>query len=80
MIGRTLYVVQNFSNSVAVVRLDAQGTSGTLVDTLTDPAFDIPTTVAAYGSSLFLPNARFGTPPTPETPSTTWCGSTAEPA
>jgi len=65
--GRTLYVVQNFSNQVAVVRLDAAGTSGSLVDTLTDPAFDVPTTVAAYGSGLFLPNARFSTPPTPDT-------------
>jgi sugar lactone lactonase YvrE len=67
VIGRTLYVVQNFSNAVAVVRLDADGTSGTLVDQLTSPEFDVPTTVAAYGSSLFLPNARFSTPPTPAT-------------
>lgn len=67
VIGRTLYVVQNFSNAVAVVRLDAQGTSGTIVDELTSPEFDVPTTVAAYGSSLFLPNARFTTPPTPTT-------------
>ena len=67
VIGRTLYVVQNFSNAVAVVRLDAAGTSGTLVDHLTDPRFDVPTTVAAYGSTLFLPNARFSTPPTPDT-------------
>ena len=67
VIGRTLYVVQNFSNTVAVVRLDAAGTSGTLVDELTDPRFDVPTTVARYGSSLFLPNARFSTPPTPDT-------------
>lgn len=67
VIGRTLYVVQNFSNAVAVVRLDAQGTSGTIVDELTSPEFDVPTTVAAYGSSLFLPNARFTTPPAPTT-------------
>ncbi|HVL62767.1 MAG TPA: hypothetical protein VM430_15350 [Microbacterium sp.] len=68
VIGRTLYVVQNFSNAVAVVRLNAQGTSGSLVETLTAPAlFDVPTTVAAYGSSLFLPNARFTTPPSPDT-------------
>ena len=67
VIGRTLYVVQNFSNAVAVVRLDAQGTRGTIVDELTSPEFDVPTTVAAYGSSLFLPNARFSTPPTPAT-------------
>lgn len=67
VVGTTLYVVQNFSNTVAVVRLAADGTSGTLVDQLTSPEFDVPTTVAAYGSSLFLPNARFSTPPTPDT-------------
>jgi len=68
VIGRTLYVVQNFSNAVAVVRLNAQGTSGSLVETLTAPeSFDVPTTVAAHGSSLYLPNARFTTPPSPGT-------------
>lgn len=67
VVGNTLYVVQNFSNAVAVVRLAADGTSGTLVDQLTDPAFDVPTTVARFGNSLFLPNARFGTQPTPDT-------------
>ena len=67
VIGRTLYVVQNQLNQVAVIRLDAGGTSGSLVDTLTSPAFDVPTTVASYGSGLFLPNARFTTPPTPDT-------------
>lgn len=67
LIGRTLYVVQNQLNRVAVITLDAQGTSGTLVDTLTSEAFRVPTTVARYGNGLFLPNARFGTPPTPTT-------------
>jgi sugar lactone lactonase YvrE len=63
MVGRTLYVVQNRLNQVAVIRLDASGTSGTLVETLTSEDFDVPTTVAAYGSDLFLPNARFGSQP-----------------
>jgi sugar lactone lactonase YvrE len=67
VVGRTLYVVQNFANMVAVVELDAAGTSGEVVDQLTSPDFDVPTTVARYGDSLFLPNARFGTPPTPDT-------------
>ena len=67
VVGTTLYVVQNFSNAVAVVRLDADGTSGTLVDQLTSPDFDVPTTVARFGHSLFLPNARFDTQPTPDT-------------
>lgn len=67
LLGRTLYVVQNRLNQVAVVRMDADGRTGSVVDTLSSESFDVPTTVAAYGSSLFLPNARFGTPPTPDT-------------
>ena len=59
--------MQNQLNTVAVVRLDPAGTSGELVDQLTSPEFQVPTTVARYADSLFLPNARFGTPPTPDT-------------
>jgi sugar lactone lactonase YvrE len=66
--GRTLYVVRNQLEQVAVFRLNAAGTAGQLVDTLTSDDFDIPTTVAAFGNSLYLPNARFNTPPTPDTP------------
>ena len=67
VVGRTLYVVQNFSNAVAVVELSPDGTSGTVVDTITDADFQVPTTVAKFGKSLFLPNARFDTPPMPDT-------------
>jgi sugar lactone lactonase YvrE len=70
LIGRTLYVVQNQLNAIAVIRLDKRGTSGTVVRRITDPRFDIPTTVAAFGNRLYLPNARFTTPPTPTTPYT----------
>ncbi|WP_175543764.1 superoxide dismutase [Micromonospora pattaloongensis] len=66
--GRTLYVVQNRLNIVAAVRLNDAGTRGAIVSRLTDPRFDVPTTVAAYGKRLYLPNARFTTPPTPTTP------------
>jgi sugar lactone lactonase YvrE len=65
--GNTLYVVQGQLNQVSVISLDADGTSGVLVDTLTSTEFDVPTTVAAFGNSLYLPNARFGTPPEPDT-------------
>lgn len=68
LIGSTLYVVQNRLNQVAVLRLNSSGTSGRLVETRTDPRFDVPTTVAAFLNRLYLPNARFTTPPTPETP------------
>lgn len=70
--GRTLYVVRNFANQVAVLRMSRDGRSGELVDTIAGTEFDaevdIPTTVAAFGPWLYLPNARFSTPATPETP------------
>ncbi|HEY9289827.1 MAG TPA: superoxide dismutase [Microlunatus sp.] len=65
--GRTLYVVQNQLNQIAVIRLDRAGDSGELVGTITDPDFDVPTTVAAFGTRLYLPNARFTTEQTPQT-------------
>jgi sugar lactone lactonase YvrE len=65
-LGHSLYVVQNRLNQVAKYRLTSSG--GTLVSTTTDPRFDVPTTVAAFGKRLYLPNARFSTPPTPTTP------------
>lgn len=63
--GKTLYVVLNFTNRIAVVELDADLSSGLVVATLTDPAFDIPTTVAEHASALYAVNARFSTPPGP---------------
>ncbi|WP_104128089.1 SMP-30/gluconolactonase/LRE family protein [Cryobacterium sp. Y57] len=68
VVGRTLYVVQNQLNTVAVIHLNAAGTSGELIDRYTDPDFQVPTTIAKFGNGLYLPNARFGTPPTPDTP------------
>ncbi|GAA1813035.1 hypothetical protein GCM10009682_37760 [Luedemannella flava] len=58
--GHTLYVVQNRLNTVAVIRLDRRGTAGTVTQRITDTRFDVPTTVAAFGNRLYLPNARFG--------------------
>jgi hypothetical protein len=31
---------------------------------LTDPDFDVPTTIDRFGSRLYAVNARFSTPPT----------------
>lgn len=70
LLGRTLYVVQNRLNQVAVVELNRAGTTGVLRRVLTDPDFDVPTTVAGALGRLYLPNARFSTPPTPATPYT----------
>ena len=68
--NRTLYAVQNRANKVAVVRLDPRGTTGSLKRTIASDEFDVPTTVARFGNRLYLPNARFTTPPTPNTPYT----------
>jgi hypothetical protein len=65
--GNKLFVVLNTQNRVAVVKLNADGTAGTLKRTITSPDFDVPTTVARLGSRLYLPNARFTTPATPST-------------
>jgi hypothetical protein len=67
VVGRTLYVVQGQTNTVAVVRLNAAGTSGELVEQRTDPHFQFPTTIARFGKGLYLPNARFDIAPTPDT-------------
>ncbi|WP_327693803.1 SMP-30/gluconolactonase/LRE family protein [Streptomyces sp. NBC_00459] len=67
LVGRTLYVVQNRQNAVDVFTLSQDGSSGVFQRRITDPDFDVPTTVAAYRNRLYLPNARFSTTPTPET-------------
>ncbi|MGH3244505.1 MAG: SMP-30/gluconolactonase/LRE family protein [Spirillospora sp.] len=64
--GTTLYAVQNRFNTVAVLRLNATGTDGRVVRRVRDPRFDLPTTVAAFGDRLYLPNIQFfATGPTP---------------
>ncbi|MFI1827863.1 superoxide dismutase [Streptomyces sp. NPDC020412] len=67
LLGRLLYVVQQQLNTVNVLRLDDAGTRGTEVDRITDVRFRIPTTAAAYGNRIYLPNARFDVAPTPDT-------------
>ena len=65
--GRTLYVVQNRDNKVAVVALAKGFASGKVVRTITHPALDVPTTIDRHGERLYVVNARFGTPPGPNT-------------
>ncbi|WP_214416169.1 SMP-30/gluconolactonase/LRE family protein [Sphaerisporangium fuscum] len=69
--GRTLFAVQNRLDAVAVLRLNAAGTDGRVVRRVSSPRFDVPATVAAFRSRLYLPNARFTTEQTPDTPYTT---------
>lgn len=65
--GKTLYVVQNRLNQIAVIELNSDLTEGTILETITSSAFRVPTTIARFGNSLYAVNARFGTPPTPTT-------------
>jgi hypothetical protein len=66
--GRTLYVVQNQFNRIEVFALGPGLSSATLQRTLTPAGLDIPTTAAWVAGSLYVVNARFGTPVTPSTP------------
>jgi hypothetical protein len=63
--SRTAWVVQNFDNSVAKIRLSHDFTQGRLVRTITDPLFQVPTGAALHGGRLALVNSRFdlGFPP-----------------
>jgi hypothetical protein len=65
--GKTLYVVQNVLNQIAVVELSPDLTSGTIAGFLTSNDFRVPTTIAKFGHALYAVNARFGTTPTPTT-------------
>jgi hypothetical protein len=65
--GRTLYVVRNQLNVVAVIELAPDLVSGTVIEELTADGFDVPTTIARFGGDLYAVNARFGTPVTPAT-------------
>jgi sugar lactone lactonase YvrE len=58
--GRTLYVVQNQLNRVAVIALSADLSSGRVVTRLSDPDFAVPTTIDDHGRRLYAVNARFG--------------------
>jgi hypothetical protein len=63
--GQTLYVVRNRLNEIAVIDLARDFAAGSVVRTITSPAFRVPTTLALFGSSIYAVNARFGTPPGP---------------
>jgi sugar lactone lactonase YvrE len=65
--GKTLYVVQNSFNQIAVVKLNDDLSAGMVVDTITNDAFDVPTTLAGFGNALYAVNARFSTPPAADT-------------
>jgi sugar lactone lactonase YvrE len=61
--GKTLYVVQNRDNQIAVIRVDRRLREGTIKRLIKDSQFDVPTTIDDVGDrTLYAVNARFGTP------------------
>jgi sugar lactone lactonase YvrE len=60
LLGRTLFVVRNRLNLIAVVKLSGSLSSGRVVAELTDPDFDVPTTITFTAGALYAVNARFG--------------------
>ncbi|MEU7586034.1 superoxide dismutase [Micromonospora sp. NPDC049230] len=65
--GRTLYVIRNLSNVIAVVRLNAGYTAGAAQREITGPQLRSPATGDLLGSALYVVNGRFDVEPTPTT-------------
>lgn len=65
--GKTLYVVQNVRNRIAVVRLSPDYLSGAIVRSITEPftsnaSTKVPTTIAEFGNALYAVTAGFAAP------------------
>jgi sugar lactone lactonase YvrE len=61
-----IFAVQNFLNQISVLRPSGDLSHATVLKVITDPAFQIPTTVARFGDNLATVNGKFDTgfPPT----------------
>ncbi len=77
MSGRTLYIMQNFSNKIAVVQLSHNLTEGQFVKNLVSDDFAVPTTITGFGDNIYAINTHFceittcfGSNPNPADPET----------
>ena len=57
--GKTLYVVQNVINAIAVFTVSPDLSAATLTGYLTDPDLNVPSTADLFGPWLYAVNARF---------------------
>jgi hypothetical protein len=65
--GKKLHaVVRSPEDGVVVIRLRPNLLSGTVLRTITNDDLDDPTTIDEHGSSLYVVDARFSTPPGPD--------------
>ncbi len=59
MDGRTLYIMQNFAQKIAVVELSDDLTQGTFVKNIVSADFAIPTTITGYGNCIYAINTNY---------------------
>jgi hypothetical protein len=59
-VGRRVWAVQNRSNQISKLRLDRDLGGAQITKVITSPLFQVPTTVARFGSTLAAANAKFG--------------------
>jgi len=59
MDGRTLYIMQNFAQKIAVVEISDDLTQGTFVKNIVSDDFSIPTTITGFGGYIYAINTHF---------------------
>ena len=59
MDGRTLYIMQQFTQKIAVVELSDDLTQGTFVKNIVSDDFAIPTTITGYGNCIYAINTNY---------------------
>jgi hypothetical protein len=59
MDGRTLYIMQNFTQKIAVVELSEDLTQGTFVKNLVSNDFAIPTSIIGFGNCIYAINTNY---------------------
>jgi len=59
MDGRTLYIMQNSVEKIAVVQLSEDLTQGTFVKNLVSDDFSVPTTITSYGDCIYAINSQY---------------------
>jgi hypothetical protein len=59
MDGRTLYIMRNFPQKIAVVQLSDDLTQGTFVKNIVSDDFSIPTTITGFGNCIYAINTHF---------------------
>ena len=58
MSGRSLYIMQNFDNKIAVVQLSGDLTGGTFEKNIVSDDFRTPTTITGFGDSIYAINSH----------------------